>query len=76
MTNSNLTKRQIDILLGLAEGMTNGEIAADLWIAEQTVKFHMSALLEAMDAKNRTHAVALAYHRGILVPCVRETDDK
>ncbi len=55
-----LTSRQLEILLLLAEGQSNREIATQLYIAEGTVKAHMHQLFGKLMARNRTEAVANA----------------
>lgn len=62
-----LTSREEELLFALADGLMNSEIAEELHLSIETVKAHMATLIEKLGAKNRTHAVALAYHRGILV---------
>jgi two-component system, NarL family, nitrate/nitrite response regulator NarL len=61
-----LTVRQGEVLRLLAEGHPNKEIAALLGIAEPTVRDHVSELLAALGARNRTEAVALATRYGLL----------
>lgn len=63
-----LTERQDSILLTLADGMNNIEIAAELGVSAETIKTHMQELFTKFGARNRTHLVALAYHRGYLKP--------
>lgn len=64
---SGITKRQYDVLLLLAKGYTNKQIAASLYLTEHTVKAHVSALFEALNASNRTECVQRAERRGLLV---------
>ncbi len=61
-----LSRRQVEVLQRIAEGQTNGQIAAALNITERTVKFHVTTLMRKLDADNRAHAVALAAERGLL----------
>lgn len=61
-----LTKRELEVLNLLKQGKTNKTIAQDLFISERTVKFHVSLLLDKLDAKNRTEAVQIALKRGIV----------
>ena len=63
-----LTDRESTVLVLLSQGLSNKEIARPLFISERTVKFHISAILEKLQAKNRTHAVRIAEQRGILPP--------
>jgi DNA-binding NarL/FixJ family response regulator len=61
-----LTGREIEVLRGVAAGKSNKLIAAELDIAEGTVKTHMKSILPKLDASDRTHAVMIALKRGIL----------
>jgi DNA-binding NarL/FixJ family response regulator len=61
-----LTPREEDVLLLLAQGLQNKEIAAELVISERTVKFHVSSILSKLDAGNRTEAVAIAAQHGLV----------
>lgn len=60
-----LTPRQLQVLELMCEGMSNKEIALRLGMAEGTVKIHVTAILRAMNASNRTHAVILAAQLGL-----------
>ncbi len=66
----NLTPRELEVLALLARGLRNAEIASRLFISERTVKFHVGSILAKLDADNRTEAVTIAAHRGL----VRLTD--
>jgi DNA-binding CsgD family transcriptional regulator/GAF domain-containing protein len=57
-----LTRREWDVLRGIAAGKTNAQIAMSLFVAEGTVKTHVKHLLRKLGATNRTDAVA-KYHR-------------
>lgn len=61
-----LTGRQLDVLRLLAEGLPNKRIARELDISAATVKLHVSAILRALHAANRTEAVLAAGRRGLL----------
>ena len=61
-----LSKRELEVLQVLAQGLQNKEIANQLSIAERTVKFHVSAILRKLGAGNRTEAVSIASQRGII----------
>lgn len=63
-----LTGRETEILRLLASGFTNREIADALYLAEGTVKNHISALLTKFGVKDRTRAVLRALHLGLLEP--------
>ena len=66
----NLTPRELEVLALLARGLKNAEIAGRLFISERTVKFHVGSILAKLGADNRTEAVTIAAHRGL----VRLTD--
>jgi DNA-binding CsgD family transcriptional regulator len=61
-----LTARELTILHLIAEGLTNTEIAAKLTIGRETVKTHVSSILVKLGARDRTHAVTMAYRSRML----------
>jgi DNA-binding NarL/FixJ family response regulator len=61
-----LTEREREVLSLLAAGASNREIGARLYLAEGTVKNHVSNILSKLHAANRTHAVSLARAQGLL----------
>jgi len=61
-----LTQREIDVLRLVAEGYTNARIAHELSIAERTVAFHVSNVLEKLDAESRIDAAMWAKDQGII----------
>lgn len=61
-----LTPRQLDVLQGMAAGQPNKRIALNLGLSEGTVKLHVAAVLDALGAANRTHAVLRAQELGLL----------
>ncbi len=61
-----LTVREQEVLLKMAEGMSNQEIAAALFLSESTIKTHVSNILFKLDAKRRTQAISIAKKRGIV----------
>ena len=61
-----LSEREVSILASLGQGMSNKQIAKELWLAEQTVKFHLTNLYRKLDVSTRTEAVNAAYRRGLL----------
>lgn len=61
-----LTDREIAILQALARGLSNAEIAKELWITQQTVKFHLTNIYRKLGAKNRTQATRMAHQRGLV----------
>lgn len=60
------THRELDVLEMLALGMSDGEIAAALYVARETVKSHQRSLRSKLDARSRTHLVAIAIRRGFI----------
>lgn len=61
-----LTKRELEILGLMVEGVSNPEIAGRLFVSRSTVKFHVSNILMKLGAATRTEAVAIALQRGLL----------
>jgi DNA-binding CsgD family transcriptional regulator len=61
-----LTPRERDVLLLMAEGVSNKAIARRLGISVHTAKFHVGSLLDKLDATGRTDAVAHAARRGVI----------
>jgi ATP/maltotriose-dependent transcriptional regulator MalT len=55
-----LTQREHDVLIKMADGLSNQEIAEHLFLSESTVKTHVSNILFKLDAKRRTQAVQAA----------------
>ncbi len=62
-----LTERELAVLTLLAAGDSNEDIGRRLFIAVETVKSHVRGILAALQARNRAHAVAIAFRRGLLV---------
>jgi DNA-binding NarL/FixJ family response regulator len=61
-----LTDREVTILRSLARGSSNEEIAKELWVAQQTVKFHLTNIYRKLGVKNRTEATRYAYQQGLV----------
>jgi DNA-binding NarL/FixJ family response regulator len=61
-----LTCRELEILRHVAAGLSNGRIATELWVTEQTVKFHLSNVYRKLGLTNRTEAAHYAYLHGLI----------
>src|SRR5437660_5292576 len=61
-----LTPREREILQLLADGMSNADVAAKLFISQETVKSHVRHILAKLEADTRTHAVAIALREAII----------
>jgi DNA-binding NarL/FixJ family response regulator len=63
-----LTARELEILKLVSEGHTNGRIARELWVTEQTVKFHLSNTYRKLGVANRTEASRYAHLHNLTAP--------
>jgi two-component system, NarL family, response regulator len=66
VTHPELSKRERQVLEYLANGKSNKEIGASLYVSELTVKGHVRAILEKLGAKGRSQAIAIALERGLI----------
>ena len=66
MPKAELTSKEREVLIRIAEGKSNREIAQELGLAEVTIKCRVSVILVRLDVKDRTQAVVIALQRGLL----------
>jgi DNA-binding NarL/FixJ family response regulator len=64
--DAGLTDRELVIVRAVARGLSNEAIAKELWVAEQTVKFHLTNIYRKLGVSNRTEAARLAYQNGLV----------
>jgi DNA-binding NarL/FixJ family response regulator len=64
--DAGLTERELVIVRAVARGLSNEAIAKELWVAEQTVKFHLTNIYRKLDVSNRTEAARYAFEQGLV----------
>jgi DNA-binding NarL/FixJ family response regulator len=67
-----LTDREIAILKAVARGLSNQQAGKELWVTEQTVKFHLTNIYRKLGVGNRTEAARYAYQNGLVESPLRE----
>jgi NarL family two-component system response regulator LiaR len=65
-TGADLTKRELDVLALMVDGLSNPEIAERLVVSRSTVKFHASSILSKLGASSRTEAVSIALRNNLV----------
>ena len=60
------TVREVEVLQLIADGLANREIGHRLFLSEETVKSHVRHLLSKLQARSRSHAVAIGFRRGLI----------
>jgi DNA-binding NarL/FixJ family response regulator len=63
-----LTGREVEVFRLIARGLTNAEIARELFLSDTTVNTHVTHVLQKLNLRDRVQAVVLAYETGIVEP--------
>lgn len=65
-SSAELSAREVEVLQLIADGLTNDEIAAQLYLGVETIKTHAKHIKQRLGGRNRVHVVALALRRGLV----------
>ena len=68
LASAQLTDREAEVLRLMATGLSNAEIASELYVSQETVKTHVGNILAKLGARDRTQAVIAAYESGFVTP--------
>jgi DNA-binding NarL/FixJ family response regulator len=69
-----LSRREYQVLQLVAEGLENAAVARQLYLSVETVRTHVKSILRKLSARDRTHAVTIAFRAGILIPQAESPD--
>ena len=67
-TPGGLTPKELEVLSRVARGLSNKDISKELWLSEQTIKFHLTNIYRKLGVANRTEATRYAYQQGLVRP--------
>jgi DNA-binding NarL/FixJ family response regulator len=65
-TSSDLTQREMQVLRGMSQGKSNGQMGRELFLSEDTIKTHARRLFRKLSAADRAQAVAQGFRRGLV----------
>ncbi len=67
-----ITERELEVLVAVARGLSNAELAEELFMSHATAKTHVSRLLAKLHARDRAQLVMIAYESGVIAPGARQ----